>query len=218
MANRKTPPAIVKVDPAARSFRSAACGWCTLLFDAVNDASIRNAGFNPFLTARNKSPQEAFETLCDWAKDGTWFAIESHPEIADADGVPGLDLLITAQDSSPDFGPWLFAGTQYLDLPSGVLTIAYEQEFFDSWYLDEFPTFDATNPEVESFSNRDFCDATSYRITMDPGLYVCRAYTRDLTNGTSSDGRHADLIVTMDPVARPKSFPSVDPLMPHKKA
>ena len=203
------------MNPGARSFRSMAVGWCTLLFDAGYDSQIRNSGFNPFRVCRLEQPAAAFEKLCDWSARGVWFAVESHPEIADADGVPGLDLYLADENQCPKDGKWLVSGSQFLDVPSGELLIAYEQEFFDDGYLDDFPTFDASSSKTESLDNREFCDATSYKMAIDPGFYVAHAFTRDLANDQSLDGRHAQLTIQLVPAKRPKKYDSAKPLVPY---
>jgi hypothetical protein len=213
MPKKKSAPAIIKVNPNARSFRSMAVGWCTLLFDADYESKFRNSNFDPFQVCRLEQPKTAFETMSEWAGKGIWCAIESHPEIADADGVPGLDLIFAKDGQLPNRGEWIVSGTQLLDLPSGVLTIVYEPEFFEDWYQEEYPTFDAEDAASECLGNREFCDATSFTLPVQPGFYTVHAFTRDLATDPNFDGRHAQLVVVLVPTQRPVRFGTANPLI-----
>ena len=197
MPRKKSMPTIVKVHAKARSVRSMAVGWCTLFFDAEFESTMRDAKFNPFVVARLKKPKKAFDTLCQWSKQGAWCAVESHPEIADADGVPGLDLIIGQDHQMPEEEGWFFSGTQVLSLPSGQLKIAYEQEFFEEWYGDEFPVCDFSDPKTESFENEEFVNATNYLLNVEPGTYALHIYTLDYSK-KNGDGRRADLVVYLN--------------------
>jgi hypothetical protein len=107
---------------------------------------------------------------------------------------------------------WLFAGSQFLDLPSGNLRVAYEQEFFEEWYEEEFPAYDITDPELESFEDEGFTDATNYVLSIDPGCYSMHACTLDFAR-KEGDGRHADLVIFLKRSTRPKQNKSAKPLV-----
>lgn len=202
---------IVKLVPEARSIRSVSLGWCTLLFDVDFEDQFRAAKFNPLVVAKLEKPKKAFQTVCKWASEGMWCAIESHPEIVDGDGVPGLDLIFDKDPGIPDVGSWTLVGVQLLNLPSGRLKIVYEPEFFEDWYQDEFPTYDFTDRKLESFKNGEYLDATSYLLNVEPGSYSIHAYVADFADD-SRDGRHADLAIFLN-LIRKKGKESSHPLI-----
>ncbi|MEM7784801.1 MAG: hypothetical protein AAF623_15735 [Planctomycetota bacterium] len=165
---------------------------------------MRTVKFNPFDVAKQGKPKKAFETISSWANKGKWCAMESHPEIADADGVPGIDLVVDHQPQFPESENWVLAGSQYLDLPSGKLKVAYEVEFFEDWYADEFPAYEVSSPEMEGFHIDEFVHSTNYLISFEPGLYKLNAYMLDYPSKTG-DGRHADLVIVLTSAKNMKS-------------
>lgn len=195
-----------------------------MMFDQQHLGRIRKSALDCIRTCIRRAPKKDFDKLRRWAGQGSWLAIESHPEILDSDGVPGLDLVVRSKPrgsvvrppAAPKSGIWHEPATGFLDLPTGELIVAYEPEFFDPGYLSECPTFDATDRESQQFENRDFIGASSFLLQLKPGFYLVHTFTRDFWADSDRPVTSADLAVYLTPVTKPDSFNMSEPVLPYR--
>ena len=217
------PLAIERAWPSAISLRSHAVGWCTVLMDESYLQEFRNAEFNPLEVVRRRSPRNQWDGMRRKAGRGKWLAMQSHPEITDADGVPGLDLVVRSrklkvlgEPPEPE-GNWCDRVTQFLDLPTGRLIVAYEEEFFSGETPEPFEV--EWGQAVEGLG-REFLDAGAFNLQVPSGFYQADMFTRFLdphVEEPSSSGLPADLVIFLTPTEKPTRFrmaPAIQPFAP----
>jgi antitoxin component of MazEF toxin-antitoxin module len=197
-----------------------AAGWCTVLLDAAWLPRIRKSGFNPLEVAAREIPKKEFDKLRRWAGRGHWLAVRAHPDIADSDAVPGLDLVFqkpkrrSAKPKAPersDDPTWFDPVSQFLDLPSGELIVVYERDFFEPDASDEMQVFRVEGID-EQLANPEFENACIYRISCEPGFYSAHAFSRDVDLTTEAE--QPELAIYLTPTIKPKSFQMADAVLP----
>ncbi|MFK7768425.1 MAG: hypothetical protein AB8B55_14485 [Mariniblastus sp.] len=218
---------IIKSAESAISVRSDSVSGFTCLFDDSYLVELNQMDFDPIGLLQNNGSEEQLEVLSTWAGDGRWMAIESLPCILDDDAVPGLDIVILSSDllhllekakkEGPVKDAWFDPVTQYLDIPSGILRVVYEDDFFSNDYDQNKNLKLIESPEDELVRHREFSDSASYLVSCTPGFYRAYVFTRfqDETSEYEPDEGSPDVVVYLEPTEKPLSFSNSCPLIPN---
>ena len=194
-----------KVHPNAISIRSGTVGT-TMLFDESFRTELSKYSKCIFSTIAAKKPSKHNANLARWAREGKLLVIDSHPEIADGDGVPNLDLVLANPklNSPPKEGVWYDPINRWIDLPSGVLRIEYDDSFAEKRIRTIL-----SKQEVEDWDD----EAESYLVHIKPGFYRASIFTRFMDDKTD-DEEVPELAVYLTQCQRPKQFELVPICVP----
>lgn len=214
--SRRPRPAIPKIDSAAISIRSGACGPATVLFDESFGAELTGVGFNLLPVIFRQAPQAEHDMLSQWAGAGKWLAVASDPEILDADGVPNLDLVFTktVQNSPPEMGFWFDPLVRLLDVPSGMIRVVYDEGALNSGDLAEAGEFTIHSSADEDLRDHDYAESGSYLIPCEPGFYQASIFTGYIDDACADEDAPPELAIFLTPVRKPKKLKPVPPLVP----
>lgn len=152
---------VAQVDPKAISIRSMAPGQYTWLFDSSSLEMLQSYQNEIKAFCHDRKQAKGIKRMETLASKGWLVALDHEPEIVDADGVPGLDLVVSRslRKQPPRVGLWYDRMEAVLALPTGQLSVAYDRALFTG-----------EPAEVEPFEIET--------IALSPGFYRLSIFTR----------------------------------------